>query len=113
MYGNSYYKLTEAKVVWVKTGSRPGNSYYGAAQIHDVLGQQVTLNPGDELHLLIGGLFAVTANGVFEVLHKSPSELNMHFCKDYTPRSWYEERICASGTTEISRAHAKVPASYR
>lgn len=104
MYGNRYYRITKPTFVWVKTGSVPGNHYYGASRIYDVTGAELTTRVGEEFHYLVGGLFLVRSDGiVYEVLRKSPAELNQHFCKDYTPRSWYEEKIIeASEPVEIN-----------
>lgn len=112
MYGNEYYRVSAPKKVWIRTGHKPGNHYYGAAQIYDVIGQEITLSPGDELHNLVGGLFVITNQGVFEVLHKSPSEINMHFCKDYTPKSWYVEKILSTGCYKVDKSTARIPTTY-
>lgn len=109
---NTYFRVTGPKRVWVKTGNTPGNSYYGASRIYDVQGKELDLSDGDELHNLCGGLFAVTEDGVYEVLHKSPAEMNNHFCKDYTPRSWYYTKIISTNTTEIPQSQADIPTSY-
>lgn len=112
MLGNEYYRVTGPKKVWIKTGSVPGNHYFGASRIYDFVGQEITLVPGDELHNLVGGLFAITNQGTFAVLHKSPAELNMHFCKDYTPKSWYIEKILSTGCYKVDERTARKPATY-
>jgi hypothetical protein len=97
MFGNRYYKITKPTQIWVKTGSVPGNSYYGASRIYDVTGVELTTRVGEEFHDLVGGLFIVREDGiVYEVLHKKPADLNMHFCKDYTPKRWYQDKIIAA-----------------
>jgi hypothetical protein len=109
---NSYHEVNEFKTVWVKTGSVPGNSYFGASRIYDVTGVEFLLAPGDQLHNLVGGLFAITSAGTYEVLRKSPTELNMHFCKDYTAPSWYVDKILNEKCDEIPKSQAYIPTTY-
>jgi hypothetical protein len=103
MYGNRYYRVTQPTQLWVKTGSVPGNHYYGASRIYDTTGVELTACVGEELHDLVGGLFIIREDGVvYEVLHKSPKDLNNHFCHDYTPRRWYLDKIIErAGGAEI------------
>jgi hypothetical protein len=109
---NTYHRISAPKRVWIQTGSVPGNHYFGNSRIYDVVGQEVTLSPGDEIHNLVGGLFAITNLGTFKILLKSPDKLNMHFCKDYTDRSWYVNQILSEQCYEVSKATARIPASY-
>lgn len=109
---NSYHRVSAPKRVWIKTGNVPGNSYFGASRIYDVVGQEVTLASGDELHNLFGGLFAITNLGVFEVLRKSPAELNMHFCKDYTSPHWYIDKILSTECYQVAATTARIPTTY-
>jgi hypothetical protein len=112
MLQNEYYRVTAPKIVWVKTGNVPGNHYFGNSRIYDVVGQKIVLGPGDELHNLVGGLFAITNLGTFQVLHRSPAELNMHFCKDYTPKSWYIEKILSTSCYKVAEMSARKPITY-
>lgn len=109
---NSYHELNDYKLVWVKTGTKPGNHYYGASQIYDVVGQQILLAPGAQLHNLFGGLFAVTSTGTYEVLLRSPAEINQHFCKDYTPRYYRVNKLLSEGCDEIPKSCALIPTTY-
>jgi hypothetical protein len=109
---NSYHRVSAPKRVWIRTGHKPSNSYFGAAQIYDVIGQEITLSPGDELHNLFGGLFAITNQGTFEVLLRKPSEINMHFCKDYTPRDWRVNQILSTECYEVDKSTARIPTTY-
>lgn len=109
---NSYHRVTSPKRVWIKTGIKPGNHYFGASQIYDVIGQEVTLSPGDELHNLFGGLFAITNLGTFEVLLRDPAEINQHFCKDYTPRDYRVNKLLSTECYEVSANTARIPTTY-
>ena len=109
---NSYHEVTEYKSVWIKTGDVPGNSYFGASRIYDVVGEQVLLAPGAQLHNLYGGLFAITSRGTFKVLTRTPAELNMHFCKDYTPESYRVNKLLSTECIEIPASEARIPTTY-
>ena len=109
---NHYYKVVFPKKVWLKTGDVPGNSYYGAARIYDVQGAETWLQSGDEIHNLVGGLFAIRGPFTYEVLLKSPDKLNMHFCKDYTSRDYYVNKIVSTECVEIAQSEAHIPARY-
>ena len=109
---NSYHRVSAPKRVWIKTGDTPGNHYFGASRIYDVIGQEITLNPGDELHNLFGGLFAITNQGTFKVLTRTPAEINMHFCKDYTPESYRVNKLLSTECYEVAANTARIPTTY-
>lgn len=58
MTGNQYLQVTEAFTVLVKVGTTDSNTYIGVAQVCGDVWAPRTLQPGDQLHLLVGGEFA-------------------------------------------------------
>jgi hypothetical protein len=57
--GNQYFRVTEPLKVWALAGHVPSNHYYGASRMYAPKYKEVTLKVDDEIHWLLGGLFAV------------------------------------------------------
>lgn len=114
MFGNKYYLVPDdvELIVWIKTGSKPGNSYFGTSRIYDVIAEERKLQPEDELHYLVGGMFLVTAEGTtHEVLSQSPDRQNQHFLRDYEgPHGRYQRML--RNLIEIPSTEATIPTSY-
>jgi hypothetical protein len=56
---NTYWRVLEPFEVWVLAGHRPGNAYYGAAQLYEPLWKKMEVYEEDQLHALVGGLFLI------------------------------------------------------
>jgi len=65
--GNHYYEFDEP-VRWFKAvGVSPSNAWWGANRLDDIFHEPTTLNPGDQVHALHGGVWVVRADGTVEV----------------------------------------------
>lgn len=60
---NKYYVALEPFEVLRASGSKPSNTWIGASQVIDTIYETVTVQPGEELHDLVGGLFHVDGDG--------------------------------------------------
>jgi hypothetical protein len=59
-YGNTYWRVVSPVDVEVYTGkTRSSNTYIGASNLLSQETRTLTLKPGDEIHALVGGVFAV------------------------------------------------------
>lgn len=56
---NKYYTALEPFEVLRAVGTKPSNTYIGRSQVIDTVYETTTVNPGEELHDLVGGLFHV------------------------------------------------------
>lgn len=56
---NMYFKVLKPIKVWALTGYKPSNHYYGSARIQQPQYKEVELETDDEIHYLVGGIFAV------------------------------------------------------
>jgi len=56
---NTYYTVEEAFTVYALVGHSESNTYYGASMIYGNVYRRLLLHPGDEVHALHGGVFAV------------------------------------------------------
>lgn len=54
---NEYYIVAESFEVFVREGIYRSNTYFGSSQAFGTLYRRLTLQPGDEVHLLVGGSF--------------------------------------------------------
>jgi len=65
--GNHYYEFDEP-VRWFKAvGVSPSNAWWGDRRFDDIFHEPTTLNPGDHVHALNGGVWVVRADGAVEV----------------------------------------------
>jgi len=62
-YGNTYWEVLMPFFVYVQTGRKPSNAYYGASQIYQGVYEKIELEEGDQIHALVGGTFVVKKNG--------------------------------------------------
>lgn len=60
--------LTEPVIVFARVGKVQSNTFVGSSMVISVLWSALDLQPGDEIHRLPGGLFAVTDDGVWSIL---------------------------------------------
>lgn len=59
---NRYYLIDDRAVMQtlpIKMSVKPSNRWYGAFEIYDDVVQQHRAEPGDEVHVLVGGTFLV------------------------------------------------------
>lgn len=61
-YSNSYFQVTESFEVFVRVGWSKSNTFYGSTQLCGGVYRKVVLQPGDEIHDLVGGLFVLTGD---------------------------------------------------
>lgn len=60
---NSFFAVTAPFEVFIHVGHAESNCYVGASRLFGAVYRKVTVAPGDEIHDLCGGVFAVF-NGV-------------------------------------------------
>lgn len=71
MFGpqNKYYRVVKPLPAWGLVAHMAGNEWIGASRCLWPIYKTLTLQPGDEIHELAGGTFAVTRSGrVYECL---------------------------------------------
>ena len=105
---NHYYGVTSPFPVEVRVGLRKSQVFIGSSMALQDLYQTVTVQPGDELHLLVGGDFLIR-NGVayaFDTRQHQASEIMLH------PAPW-DPDLPMDHLVEISRDQAHRPAAYR
>lgn len=56
---NRFYVVEKPLKVWALKGHEAANHYYGAPRLHKPVYQELELEPDDEIHDLVGGMFAV------------------------------------------------------
>ena len=59
---NVYFKVERKIPAWFAAGHEPTNASYGRSRISRMSYKEGELNPGDQIHWLQGGLFAVSFN---------------------------------------------------
>jgi len=65
-WGNKYYEFDEA-IRWFRAiGHSASNTYIGSSRAIDTVYEPTTINPGDQVHALLGGTFVVRADGTVE-----------------------------------------------
>jgi hypothetical protein len=78
---NKYYTALEPFEVLHITGHKPSNTFIGASQVMDAVLERVTVQPGEELHDLVGGLFHIDSEGKAHVCRftKPPHIFEAHY----------------------------------
>lgn len=65
-WGNKFFEFDEP-IRWFKAiGTSPSNAYFGASRAIDTVHEQTLVQPGDQIHALVGGTFLVRADGTVE-----------------------------------------------
>lgn len=65
-WDNKYFEFDEP-IRWFKAvGLSPSNTYVGRSQAIDTVHRPVLVEPGDQIHALVGGTFVVRADGTVE-----------------------------------------------
>jgi hypothetical protein len=63
---NKYWRVTHPFTVEAIVGHEKSNTYIGASMVLQTRYQTITLRPGDEIHELCGGDFAIHERSVWE-----------------------------------------------
>ena len=75
---NSFFKVTSPFKIYIAVGRYTTNTFFGSARAMGVMYRHVTLNPGDEIHDLVGGVFVYhdgkTYQGKMNLSEKHPFE---------------------------------------
>jgi hypothetical protein len=80
---NSYFRVIESFEVLGVAGHKASNTWIGSSQVLDPVYERLTLKPGDEIHNLYGGEFALHNGKVWKiVLKEDPKHI---FEKRYLP----------------------------
>lgn len=61
--GNRFFRVKKSIPFWWLSGHEPSNFHAGAAQVFRPIYTKTTLKPGDEIHVLVGGVRAVRKGG--------------------------------------------------
>lgn len=110
MYGNRYFKVSKATTVWILSGWKSTNCYYGRSEFFSATYTEVTAKRGDEIHKLCGGTFLVRKTGevsearFYKPIEKSPFE------KTY---GGYVEPKLPETLSEIDEKKARKVDNYR
>lgn len=110
MVGNRYYRVKAATPVWIKTGWKGSNCYYGSSQIFQATYAEATAKRGDQIHKLVGGTFLVRKDGTVAECQLSKPIEKSPFEKNYGG-TWAPE--LPATLVEIAQTAASRPASYR
>lgn len=105
---NRYYRVAQPFPLEVRVGLHKSNVWIGRIQATGFVYQTVTVRPGDELHLLVGGHFFLRKGQSFEfdTRRKAPSEIMLHPAPP-------DPVLPLTALREIDREQAQRPASYR
>ena len=71
---NAYFVVRKVMPIWFAAGYKETNASYGRSRISQMTYNEKSLFPGDEIHWLQGGMFAVTPDGVKEVSVTPPDD---------------------------------------
>jgi hypothetical protein len=79
LYDNTYYTVTRAFTVYALVGHSDSNFHYGSSMVYGNVYRRVELQPGDEVHALVGGTFVLRFDGellkvCLTITDKSPFE---------------------------------------
>jgi len=111
MFGNRYFEFDEPVHWFRKIGTSASNTYVGRSQVLDTVYQLATIEPGDQVHALVGGTFVARADGrVEEGVFRLPKHI---FEKSYGPMdsdAAFLARVAAAGRCrEIAAEQAYKP----
>lgn len=105
---NRYYRVAQPFPLEVRVGLHQSNVWIGRIRALEIAYQTVTVRPGDELHLLVGGHFFLRNGQPFEfdTRRKAASEIMLHPAPP-------DPVLPLTALREIDREQAQRPASYR
>lgn len=106
---NRYFRVTAPTTVYKVVGLSPSHAYVGASQLLGTVYEERLLQPGDEIHCLFGGTFALANAEVFEI------DLQINTKHPFEKSGGPPQRCLPSPatTTEITRNQATPVGSYR
>lgn len=83
---NTYYRIHQSLGLLAPIGTSLSNDWLGSSQASKTCYQPKLFHPGDEIHALVGGTFAVTSSGtVHQISPGTPPHLSI---KDTGTRNW-------------------------
>src|SRR4051812_46094252 len=96
LHRGTYYTVTRAFTVYALVGHSDSNTYYGASMICGNVYRREQLRPGDEVHALCGGTYAVRLDGellavALTISEKSPFEKTYGGACEYWPLDALQE----------------------
>lgn len=104
IWGNSYFEVVEPFKVYIKVGISKSNTFIGSSMMYGNVYEHVTLEPGDEIHDLHGGVYAIIDGEPYkaypEISEKHPFE------KSY---GTHEEQWPVKNLRKITEAKARKP----
>lgn len=103
---NSYWKVTKAGELPIKTGIAATNRWYGASQIYENTTEALRVVRGDEVHALHGGTFLVRAGKTLGEVYFADPFGSRFYDRDAQLGRWLGEH--AAQITNPTK-----PASYR
>lgn len=79
-FENEYFEVTEPFNVEVRVGLAESNTFIGSSMALETVYQTVRVEPGDELHLLVGGDFLIRGGKAYEFYTRRSSawEVMLH-----------------------------------
>jgi hypothetical protein len=106
-FDNKYYRVRAGFGVYAQAGHCESNTWLGSHRMFGVVYKRLRLRPGDQVHALIGGTFAVTKHGVFEVVSRIDDQ--HPFVKGHREDyAWPLDKL-----TELPMEKVKKPGFYR
>jgi len=73
-WGNAYFRVTASFDCYVHIGISDSNTYAGRSMLMGNVYRKLTLVPGDEIHDLFGGVFAVHAGNALRAQMQLPTK---------------------------------------
>ena len=105
---NRYYQVVTPFDVEVRVGVAEAHVWVGRLQALQDLYQTVTVRPGDEMHLLVGGDFLIRrgVSYAFDTRRHQAQEVMLHPAP-------FDPALPMDRLAEITREEAQRPAAYR
>ena len=112
---NTYFRVEDHMPAWFPAGYKRTNASFGSSRISRMSYKEGELEPGDEIHSLQGGLFAIQDSRSTQIRLQGPSDI-MPFERGPNPqaeRSGWLKRLLQDGKiTQIDRDDA-ISVKYR
>lgn len=113
MFDNRYFEFDEPIHWFRRIGSSASNTFVGRSQVFDPVFRLTTIEPGDQVHALVGGTFLVRTDGrVEEGRFWLPKHI---FERSYGPRdtdAMFLSRVAATGRCREIPAEKAFKADY-
>ena len=112
---NKYYEVTAPMTVYAKAGMKASNEYYGSSRVHRAVWEPMKLDVGDEIHWLVGGLFAVKdGKGHFIMLTKpaDKSAFEKSYGDPHQQRTQEIKKLVSDGSIDSITREEATKAKY-